>query len=45
MIDKHPEMARYISELEWFKFLREQTMAMIEIPEMQLQVKTLDSLL
>ena len=45
LIDKHPEMARYISELEWFKFLREQTMAMIEIPEMQLQVKTLDSLL
>jgi benzoyl-CoA reductase subunit B len=38
-------MARYISELEWFKFLREQTMALIEIPEMQLQVKTLDSLL
>lgn len=45
LIDKHPEMARYISELEWFKFLREQTMAMIEVPEMQLQVKTLDSLL
>ncbi len=45
LIDKHPEMARYISELEWFKFLREQTVATIEIPEMQLQVKTLDSLL
>src|SRR4030042_221483 len=45
LIDKHPEMTRYISELEWFQFLREQTMALIEIPEMQLQVKTLDSLL
>ncbi len=45
LVDKHPEMVRYISELEWFKFLREQTMALIEIPEMQLQVKTLDSLL
>ncbi len=33
LIDKQPEMARYVSELEWFKFLREQTIAAIEIPE------------
>jgi len=45
LIDKHPELARYISEREWFEFLREQTLALIEVPEMQLQVKTLDSLL
>jgi benzoyl-CoA reductase subunit B len=44
-LEKHPEMVRYISEREWFLFLREQTMALSEIPEMQLQVKTLDSLL
>src|SRR4030042_3833159 len=45
LIDKHPECALYISEREVFQFLREQTLALIEIPEMQLQVKTLDSLL
>jgi hypothetical protein len=44
-LDKHPEMIRYVSERDWFTFLREQTMALSEIPEMQLQVKTLDSLL
>ncbi|UCG84337.1 MAG: hypothetical protein JSW38_05860, partial [Dehalococcoidia bacterium] len=45
LVDKHPELVRYISEREWFMFLREQTMALSEVPEMQLQVKTLDSLL
>ena len=45
LVDKHPELVRYISEREWFMFLREQTMALSEIPEMQLQVQTLDSLL
>ncbi|MEE8372440.1 MAG: 2-hydroxyacyl-CoA dehydratase family protein [Dehalococcoidia bacterium] len=42
---EHPEMARYLSERDWFTFLREQTIALAEIPEMQLQTKTLDSLL
>jgi hypothetical protein len=46
LLDQHPELARYISEREWFMFLREQTAALAEeIPEMQLQMKTLDSLL
>lgn len=45
LLEKHPELSRYISEYEWFKFLREQTLALSEIPEMQLQVKTIDSLL
>ena len=46
LLDQHPELARYISEREWFSFLREQTAALAEeIPEMQLQMKTLDSLL
>ena len=45
LIDKHPELVRYISEREWFMFLREQTAAMSDIPEMMLQVHTLDSLL
>jgi benzoyl-CoA reductase subunit B len=45
LLDKHPEITRYVSEYEWFKFLREQSMPMIELPEVQLTVKTLDSLL
>jgi len=28
LVDKHPELARYISEQQWFEFLREQTQAM-----------------
>ena len=42
---EHPELVRYLSERDWFTFLHEQTMALSEIPEMQLQVKTLESLL